>query len=143
MKFTEKHKKQLDDALASKGLRATKQREHLFKVIIESNHPSAEEIYRQAKNEMPSVSLATVYNCLETFVECGLVRQFNFDREATRYDPDLSDHAHFQCKESGHVYDIPLKSDVREYLTSILPGEFEADAVELAFRGKAPAELSI
>ena len=143
MKFTQSHKQKLDDALAEQGLRATRQREHIFQVIIESNHPTAEEVYREAKHTMPTISLATVYNCLETFVECGLVRQFNFDREATRYDPDLTDHAHFQCKDSGSVFDIPMSREVIDSLTSILPVNFEAEAVELSFKGKAPEKITI
>ena len=138
MKFNPSHKKQLDDALSHKGLRATKQREHLFKVIIESNHPTADEVHLSAKTNLPTISFATVYNCLETFVECGLVRPFNFDRKATRYDPDLTDHAHFQCKESGDVFDIPINDEIKSYLQKLLPAEFELEAVEVAFRGKGP-----
>ena len=91
-----------------------------------------------SKKTMPSISLATVYNCLETLVECGLIRPFNFDREATRYDPDLSDHAHFQCRDSGDVFDIPLQENVKSYLKTLLPEHFELDSVELAFKGRGP-----
>ena len=33
---------------------------------------------------MPTISMATVYNCLETLVTCGLVKQVNIEREPTR-----------------------------------------------------------
>ena len=37
---------------------------------------------------MPEISMATVYNCLDALVKCGLVRQVNLDRGATRFLPE-------------------------------------------------------
>lgn len=84
---------------------------------------------------MPTISMATVYNCLETLVTCGLVKQVNIEREPTRYCPNLAPHAHFHCRETGRVYDVPVPVGTMEKLTEVLPGTYEADAVELVFRG--------
>jgi Fur family peroxide stress response transcriptional regulator len=84
---------------------------------------------------MPTISMATVYNCLETLVSCGLVKQVNIEREPTRYCPNLAPHAHFHCRDTGRVYDVPVPEGMMKDLAKVLPGEYSADSVELVFRG--------
>ncbi|HAV12834.1 MAG TPA: transcriptional repressor, partial [Opitutae bacterium] len=96
MNLAPEYKARLDKALEHSGQRSTKQREHIFSVLLEKrDHPTADEVYARAKSDMPTISLATVYNCLETLVETSLIRQVNFEREPTRYCPNLTQHAHF------------------------------------------------
>src|SRR5690242_8115268 len=96
MSTTEKEYAALAKRLTDSGLRSTPQREVVFKVILEKrDHPTADEIFARVKNEMPTISLATVYNCLETLVSCGLIRQVNLERAPTRYCPNLHEHVHF------------------------------------------------
>ena len=79
----------LQERLEQSGLRTTPQREHVFDVLLEKkDHPTAEEVFIRAKKGMPDISMATVYNCLDALVKCGLVRQVNQDREATRLLPE-------------------------------------------------------
>jgi len=126
----------LSDALDHSGQRTTPQRETVFSVLLDQrDHPTADEVYVRTKSRMPTISIATVYNCLETLVSCGLVKQVNIEREPTRYCPNLSPHAHFHCRETGRVYDVPVPSEMMQELAGVLPGEYEADSVELVFRG--------
>jgi Fur family transcriptional regulator, peroxide stress response regulator len=126
----------LSDALDNSGQRTTPQRETVFSVLLDQrDHPTADEVYARTKSRMPTISMATVYNCLETLVSCGLVKQVNIEREPTRYCPNLSPHAHFHCRETGRVYDVPVPSGMMQELAGVLPGEYEADSVELVFRG--------
>ena len=128
----------LEDALARHGLRATKQREHVFGVLLHKrDHPTADEVYARCKADMPSISLATVYNCLETLVTCSLVRAVNYEREPTRFCPNLVPHAHFRDKDSGRVYDINLPPEMLDQLREILPEGCEAETIELYFHGHA------
>ena len=127
--------------LIDSGLRPTAQREVVFKVILEKrDHPTADEIFARVKSQMPTISLATVYNCLETFVGCGLVRQVNHERESTRYCPNLAPHAHFRDKETGQVHDIELPPEVMKSLRSILPPGFDSEVIEISFLGRAQAK---
>jgi len=137
MKLAPEYKARLDHALEHTGQRSTKQREHVFSVILEKrDHPTADEIFARCRTEMPTISLATVYNCLETLSESGLIRQVNFEREPTRYCPNLTQHAHFYCKESGEIVDIELSDDILERLKSALPEGFTAEHIEIAYDGK-------
>ena len=72
------------------------------------DHPTATEVFLRAQKKMPSISLATVYNCLETMVGSGLVKSVHVDREPTRFCANLREHGHFHCTECGHVSDIEL-----------------------------------
>lgn len=131
----------LDKALAEHGLRSTRQREHVFGVLLgRRDHPTADEVFARARAGMESISLATVYNCLETLVSCGLVRAVNYERESTRYCPNLADHAHFQDRKTGRVYDVDLPPDVMARLRAVLPEGYEADSIELYFHGKLREE---
>lgn len=127
----------LEEALSQHGFRFTQQRKHVFAVLLNRrDHPTVEEVFERSKQGMPAISLATVYNCLENLVGCGLVRQVNIDREPSRYCPNLKEHAHFHCKESGRVYDIPLPASIVTHLKEILPPDFSASAIEISFHGQ-------
>jgi Fur family peroxide stress response transcriptional regulator len=130
----------LDEALARTGLRSTRQREHVFAVLLDKrDHPTADEVFARARDSMSSISLATVYNCLETLVTCGLVRQVNLEREPSRYCPNLKEHAHFHDRRTGRVYDVEVPSEFIAGLKQVLPAGYEVEHIDLSFQGVAPA----
>ena len=136
MRLEPQYKELLDNALEHSGQRATKQREHVYALLLEKrDHPTADEVYARAKSDMPTISLATVYNCLETLVETSLIRQVNFEREPTRYCPNLTQHAHFYCRESGEIVDIDLSEEVISHLMAALPKGFSAKHIDIAYDG--------
>jgi Fur family peroxide stress response transcriptional regulator len=132
--------RQYEEAISHGGLRFTPQRRRVFDVLLEErDHPTATEVYLRAKTGMPSISLATVYNCLETLVECGLVRQVHIDREPTRYCPNLHEHGHFICTDCGAVTDVELRTPAaanggRAWWK--LPPGYTVTSVEVTLRGQ-------
>lgn len=129
----------LTQTLADSGLRSTPQREVVFNVLLKKrDHPTADEVFARVKAELPTISLATVYNCLETLVQCRVVRAVNFERGPTRYCPNLRPHAHFHDERSGSTHDIDLPPALLEQVKAILPAGYDANAVEIVFRGKTP-----
>jgi Fur family transcriptional regulator, peroxide stress response regulator len=136
MRLEPHYKELLDNALEISGQRATKQREHIYALLLEKrDHPTADEIFARARSGMPTISLATVYNCLETLVETKLIRQVNFEREPTRYCPNLTQHAHFYCRESGEIVDIELTEEVLAALTQALPEGYTTQHIDIAYDG--------
>lgn len=127
----------LDKALDRKGLRSTRQRELIWAVLLQQrDHPTADEVYARSRKINSTISLATVYNCLETFADCGLVNKLTYEREPSRFCPkDEGEHAHFLDEQSGRVYDIPLPGSVIAQLKELLPEEFRAERVKLSFTG--------
>ena len=99
--------RRLNERLATSGFRFTPQRQHVFDVLLRKrDHPTVEEVFLRAKQGMPDISMATVYNCLDALVKCGLVRHVNLDRSATRYCPNMKEHSHFYCDECGGIFDV-------------------------------------
>jgi len=132
----------LAQRLSDSGLRSTPQREVIYSVLLKKrDHPTAEEVFARARPEIPVISLATVYNCLETLVQCNLVRAVNFERGPTRYCPNLHPHAHFHDEVTGATHDIDLPEGLLDQVKSILPPNFDASSVEIIFRGKAPSKV--
>ena len=128
--------------LADSGLRTTPQREVIYSILLnERNHPTAEEVFARVKSELPSISLATVYNCLETLVQCKLVKAVNFERESTRYCPNLQPHAHFHDDQTGATNDIALPAELLSQIKAVLPPGYSASSVEITFRGKTAAAV--
>ena len=128
----------LSRRLADSGLRSTPQREVVYNILLEKrDHPTADEVFARVKSELPTISLATVYNCLETLVQCDLVRSVNFERGPTRYCPNLRPHAHFHDEQTGKTHDIDLPAELIEKVNSVLPQGYDAKSVEIIFRGKA------
>ncbi len=133
----------LSQRLADSGLRSTPQRELVYNVLLaKRDHPTADEVYVRVKGELPGISLATVYNCLETLVQCNLVRAVNFERGPTRYCPNLRPHAHFHDEKTGETHDIDLPPTLLKTVSSILPSGYDAKSVEIIFRGSAAAAAS-
>ena len=138
-----KYQKALSPALLSKGLRSTQQRASVYCSILDKqDHPTADDILIRVRKKLPSISLATVYNCLETLVDCGLVRQVNLDRASTRFCPNLAPHAHFKCSETGKIFDLSIDEESFNSLQSILPQGFKAQNFELSFSGSVNHSLN-
>ena len=129
-----------EETISHNGHRLTPQRREVYNVLLEDrNHPTATEVFIKAKKRVPTISLATVYNCLETLVECGLAKQVNVEREATRYCPNLSEHGHFVCDSCGIVSDVPVAKggSLTHFLK--LPSGFNVNHSEITLRGTCPA----
>ena len=119
--------------------RLTKQRQVVYDVLMDKlDHPTANDVFLRVKDRMPTISLATVYNCLETMTQCGLVRQVNLDREPSRYCANLEEHGHFHCTSCGDVIDVKIaeRHSPREVLK--LPAGSEVERYEIAIRGICP-----
>ncbi len=117
------------------ALRLTRQRREVYDVLLERrDHPTVQEVFARAKERMPKISLATVYNCLEALMQVGLVRQVNLHRSPSRVCPNLSDHAHFHCDACGQVSDIPLEATP----CPTLPDGAVLHQQEITLRGLCP-----
>ena len=124
------------EQLNTSGFRFTRQRQRVYEVLLQKrDHPTAEEVFIRAKKQMPEISHATVYNCLDALVECGLVRQVQLERGATRFCPNMREHGHFHCSACGTIYDVDLP---QELPCVAVPRGFKADRYEITVHGICP-----
>jgi Fur family peroxide stress response transcriptional regulator len=123
----------LTERLGTGGFRFTPQRQQVYDVLLQKrDHPTAEEVFIRAKQAMPDISMATVYNCLDALVQCDLVRQVQLERGATRFCPNMEEHCHYYCDECGTVFDVALTGN-----SAVVPRPkgFKIDHYEIAVHG--------
>jgi len=130
---TKKFKSELGTRLATSGFRFTSQRRCVYDVLLQKrDHPTADEVFIRAKKAMAEISHATVYNCLDALVQCGLARQVSLERGATRFCPNMEEHCHYYCDTCGSVFDVALAAD-----STIVPRPkgFKIDHYDIAVHG--------
>ena len=71
-------------------------------------HHTADEIFALAKERLPGISRATVYNNLKTLESAKLIRRITGDALSDRYDNSYIPHGHLICEECGKVTDFDL-----------------------------------
>ena len=98
----------LSEALSVKGQRLTEQRLSVYQYLKGvDTHPTAEEVYFAIKDRVSKVSLATVYNALETLVSCSLAAKLTFSGGiSARYDWRTEPHSHTRCIRCGTIQDL-------------------------------------
>ena len=98
--------------LEKNGIRATKQRRVLAKLIFEKGkrHISADNLFDEVKKEERKISMATVYNTLKQFTSLGLIREIVVDQNKSLYCNNNQSHYHLYIEDEGKVIDIPTKN---------------------------------
>jgi len=76
----------------------------------ETSHPTADQIYEKVREELPNISLGTVYRNLQKLAADGKLQVVNIDR-TQHFDPIVERHQHFICERCSRVYDIFLEQN--------------------------------
>lgn len=85
----------------------TKQKEAILKVLRGTrSHPTADWVYNEVRQEIPNISLGTVYRNLKSLSERGEILELDLSGTLSRYDAFTHDHYHFRCHQCGRVFDI-------------------------------------
>ncbi len=117
------------------GHNFSSKREAIFKTIASTkSHPSAKWVYEQLKDEIPNLSLGTVYRNIALFKEQGrVIAVANVDGEE-RIDADVTDHAHFVCECCNCVYDL-VSSEQSPLEKELSQNGFEITRKNVVFYG--------
>ena len=135
---SERPQTRLLDQLRSAGLRLTRQRLALAKLLFGSmeRHVTAEMLHGEAQAARVSVSLATVYNTLHQFTDAGLLKEIMVDSGRSYFDTNTSHHHHFYCETSGELSDID-DADVAIELLLEPPSGKEVSGIDVIVRVKS------
>lgn len=121
-----------------RGLKVTPQRECIFDVLWRAEaHPSAEAVYAEARNRMPTMSLKTVYQTLNDLAAMGEIQQLDLGTGSTRFDPNIDSHHHLVCTRCGTVRDLYADYSMIEVPSGAGQG-FTVGSAEVVFRGLCP-----
>ena len=97
----------MEDGLRSARCRITKQRKAILDYLAATDsHPSARQVFQNAKKEYPGLSLATVYNTLETLVRMDLLKVMDFQGIDNRHETNLRPHINLICNVCGKIQDF-------------------------------------
>ena len=104
----------MDKISIFRGTRKTKQRQAILKVLRDTrSHPTAQWIYEQVRQEIPHISLGTVYRDLKLLKKMGEILELDFAGNLTRFDANTSRHYHFYCKKCHRIFDIDEPVDMQ------------------------------
>ncbi len=118
-----------------KRLKITPQRLGIFR-ILEGNsmHPSAEDVFKEIRENYPTISFTTVYKTLEIMEKMGEILKVTIDEQRKHYDPDTNVHHHIICSRCNKISDIK-----KEYVKPRLPrevlDEFTPSSYHISFYG--------
>ncbi|WP_027339235.1 Fur family transcriptional regulator [Halonatronum saccharophilum] len=103
----------LEERLKDKGIRLTKQRSNILKVLIDAKRPiSAQEIFNRLDNKDSKLRLSTVYRNLNRFEKEGFLKSVTLsDKEKWFELADRGHHHHLICIKCDDItpLDCPLK----------------------------------
>ena len=105
--------------LKDSGFRQTKQRDMILELLEgNKNHPTADDIIEIIKSKAGHVTVATVYNTLETLSKQGLIKKLDSLDTKSHFDPDTKPHYHAICTKYKKVFDLVAPPNVNIQLPS-------------------------
>jgi Fe2+ or Zn2+ uptake regulation protein len=126
----------LSRVLRDRGQRVTPQRLAIARTVRElDRHTTAESVFAHVSEQMPGVSLPTVYATLELLEEIGLVRRVPTEAGTAVYDPRTEDHHHLVCRNCGEIRDVDAPVDRDALLAAARAQDFSPDGAQVVVRG--------
>jgi Fur family peroxide stress response transcriptional regulator len=120
-------------------LKHSRQRESIKNFLMTRyDHPTAETVYLNIKEEFPNISLGTVYRNLALLADIGEIQKLSTGVGPDRFDANVNPHYHFICKQCGAVLD--LKVSGLEHINILAAQNFdgEVEGHIAYFYGKCP-----
>lgn len=122
-----------------KELGLTPQREVVLEAIHESvGHMTANEVFASAKQKLPTISFATVYNSLRFLKEAGHITEIQFGNGASRFDKCTHRHDHAICTACGKLVDIDIELPADLVKRAARYSKFKPETLEFTLRGLCP-----
>lgn len=133
----------LDDSAADRlrgvGLRVTRPRLAVLRVLSDRQHVTADEVSGLVRNELGSVSTQAVYDVLRALTDSGLVRRIEPAGSPARFEVLRGDnHHHVVCRSCGAVADVACAVGHRPCLTASQDHGFVIDEAEVTYWGTCP-----
>ena len=102
------------------------------------DHPTAETVYMDIKEDFPNISLGTVYRNLSLLSDLGEIQKISTGAGPDRFDGNPKPHCHFQCRSCYGVLDISFEhmDTLNSHVSQNFPGMIEG--CRMQFYGLCP-----
>ena len=93
------------------ALKHSKQRDMVKDFLMSrKDHPTADVVYMNVRQQYPNISLGTVYRNLTLLADIGEIQRLRLGDGVDHFDADTSEHYHFVCNDCGSVIDLEMES---------------------------------
>ncbi len=92
-------------------------------LMTRKDHPTADMVYTNVRQQNPNISLGTVYRNLTLLADTGEITRLRVGDGVDHFDADTSPHYHFVCEHCGSVIDLEM--DSIEEITEIAAAHFK------------------
>lgn len=117
----------------------TPQRSVILDEVKGSNrHMTAGEIFERVRKKYPTMAYGTVYRTLHLFAEHGLIQEFPFGDQASRFDGRADRHDHVHCQVCGGLFDVDVPIAILARQVAEEQTGFEIDGHQTVFQGVCP-----
>ena len=98
-------------------------------------HPTADDVYKAALQDNPTIGRATVYRNLNKLCEEGLIRKVEVPGGADHFDTNCKNHYHAKCIECGEIFDVEMEyiPEIEKYIKNQL--DFKIIDYDITFKG--------
>jgi Fe2+ or Zn2+ uptake regulation protein len=129
-----------EQMLRATGLRVTRPRVAVLDVLTQGGHLEVEEITRQVRQRLDSVSTQAVYDVLGALSRAGLARRIEPAGSPARFEARVGDnHHHVVCRSCGKIEDVDCAVGERPCLDQGVGNGFAVDEAEVTFWGLCPS----
>ena len=105
------------------ALKHSRQRDMILEFLMtRKDHPTADVVYMNVRQQYPNISLGTVYRNLTLLADIGEIQRLRLGDGVDHFDADTSEHYHFICNDCGSVIDLEM--DSIESITEIAAKHF-------------------
>lgn len=118
------------------GLSVTHQRYVIYSALMRMHgHPSPEAVYEAVRQDIPSISLATVYKNIKTFVDSGMLREVSLHHGSARIETNMEPHHHMVCSNCKAIVDLDESEFEAPRLKKRAPGGFQVHRISIEVIG--------
>ncbi len=129
----------LREKIKEAGLKATPQRLAIYESMRKLGHASVDMVIEDLKDSFPTLTVATIYNVLESFVNTGLLTRRFSSNNKMYFDVNVHEHAHFYDQDENSYMDFhdpELVRLVMDYLSTKQIEKFDVKTVDIQLVGK-------
>ena len=115
------------EKLRSSGLRPTKQRIEISKLLFDRKntfHFSIEDLNHLLKKKpKEKISLATIYNTVHAFKKKGYLKEISINSNKSYFDTNITNHHHFFNENTDELIDLKDEDVSNIKIKKVIPGK--------------------